>query len=88
MTESYEWISPFVRQLLAVSGVVMYMIGTGANIAFPGVLLQQLREPASALRLTPDHESWIVIALSRFLFERRPVPRSGTIKMLMMKSRN
>ncbi|XP_047037086.1 facilitated trehalose transporter Tret1-like [Helicoverpa zea] len=63
MTENYEWISPFVRQLLAVSGVVMYMIGTGANIAFPGVLLQQLREPASALRLTPDHESWIASIL-------------------------
>lgn len=48
-----------VYQLLAVSGVVMYMIGTGANIAYPGVLLQQLREPGSAVQLTPEHESWI-----------------------------
>lgn len=64
MTEgTYERVSPFLRQLLAVSGVVMYMIGTGANIAFPGVLLQQLREPGSALRLTPEHESWIASIL-------------------------
>ncbi|XP_068624705.1 facilitated trehalose transporter Tret1-like [Battus philenor] len=54
---------PFFRQLLAVSGVVMYMIGTGANIAYPGVLLQQLRQPDSAMRLTPDHESWIASIL-------------------------
>ncbi|CAK1546735.1 unnamed protein product [Leptosia nina] len=54
---------PFLRQLLAVSGVVMYMIGTGANIAYPGVLLEQLRQPDSALRLTPDHESWIASIL-------------------------
>lgn len=45
--------------MLAVSGVVMYMIGTGANIAFPGVLLQQLRQPGSVLKLTLEHESWI-----------------------------
>ncbi|KAJ0171182.1 hypothetical protein K1T71_013381 [Dendrolimus kikuchii] len=55
--------SPFMRQLLAVSGVVMYMIGTGANIAYPGVLLQQLREKDSAVQLTPEHESWIASIL-------------------------
>ncbi|CAB3255118.1 unnamed protein product [Arctia plantaginis] len=62
MTES-TYVSPFLHQLLAVSGVVMYMIGTGANIAFPGVLLVQLKEPESVLRLTPDHESWIASIL-------------------------
>ncbi|XP_075987051.1 facilitated trehalose transporter Tret1-like [Anticarsia gemmatalis] len=62
MTER-TYVSPFLRQLLAVSGVVMYMIGTGANIAFPGVLLQQLREPDSVLRLTAEHESWIASIL-------------------------
>jgi hypothetical protein len=46
-------------QFLAVSGVVMYMIGTGANIAYPGVLLQQLREPDAAFHLSAEHESWI-----------------------------
>ncbi|XP_050685198.1 facilitated trehalose transporter Tret1-like [Leptidea sinapis] len=56
-------VSPFLRQLLAVSGVVMYMIGTGANIAFPGVLLEQLRQPDSVLRLTLEHESWIASIL-------------------------
>ncbi|CAH4036649.1 unnamed protein product [Pieris brassicae] len=56
-------VSPFLRQALAVSGIVMYMIGTGANIAYPGVLLEQLRQPDSALRLTPDHESWIASIL-------------------------
>ncbi|XP_023945773.2 facilitated trehalose transporter Tret1 [Bicyclus anynana] len=56
-------VSPFLRQLFAVSGVVMYMIGTGANIAYPGVLLEQLRRPDSAVRLTPDHESWIASIL-------------------------
>ncbi|CAH2244066.1 facilitated trehalose transporter Tret1-like [Pararge aegeria] len=56
-------VSPFLRQLLAVSGVVMYMIGTGANIAYPGVLLEQLRQPDSAVRLTPEHESWIASIL-------------------------
>ncbi|XP_069362699.1 facilitated trehalose transporter Tret1-like [Maniola hyperantus] len=56
-------VSPFLRQLQAVSGVVMYMIGTGANIAYPGVLLEQLRQPDSALRLTPEHESWIASIL-------------------------
>ncbi|CAH2099310.1 unnamed protein product [Euphydryas editha] len=56
-------VSPFLRQLLAVSGVVMYMIGTGANIAYPGVLLEQLRQPDSALKLTPEHESWIASIL-------------------------
>lgn len=55
--------SPFLRQLLAVSGVVMYMIGTGANIGYPGVLLQQLRQPDSALKLTAEHESWIASIL-------------------------
>ncbi|OWR50323.1 putative sugar transporter [Danaus plexippus plexippus] len=49
--------------MLAVSGVVMYMIGTGANIAFPGVLLQQLRQPGSVLKLTLEHESWIASIL-------------------------
>ncbi|CAK1595606.1 unnamed protein product [Parnassius mnemosyne] len=56
-------ISPILRQLLAVSGVVIYMIGTGANIAYPGVLLEQLRQPDSALRLTREHESWIASIL-------------------------
>ncbi|XP_072945788.1 facilitated trehalose transporter Tret1-like [Epargyreus clarus] len=56
-------VSPFLRQLLAVSGVVMYMIGTGANIAYPGVLLEQLRQPDSAVKLTPEHESWIASVL-------------------------
>ncbi|XP_048000531.1 facilitated trehalose transporter Tret1-like [Leguminivora glycinivorella] len=56
-------VSPFLRQSLAVSGVVLYMIGTGANIAFPGVLLQQLREPDSVLQLTDEHESWIASIL-------------------------
>lgn len=56
-------VHPFLRQLLAVSGVVMYMIGTGANIAFPAVLLQQLRQPTAAFRLTPEHESWIASIL-------------------------
>ncbi|XP_028044340.1 facilitated trehalose transporter Tret1-like [Bombyx mandarina] len=56
-------LTPFFRQLLAVSGVVMYMIGTGANIAYPGVLLQQLRQPDSAVQLTPDHESWVASIL-------------------------
>ncbi|XP_032524806.2 facilitated trehalose transporter Tret1-like [Danaus plexippus] len=56
-------LSPFFRQMLAVSGVVMYMIGTGANIAFPGVLLQQLRQPGSVLKLTLEHESWIASIL-------------------------
>lgn len=55
--------SPFLRQFLAVSGVVMYMIGTGANIAYPGVLLQQLRQPGSAFQLTLEHESWIASIL-------------------------
>ncbi|CAD0206304.1 unnamed protein product [Chrysodeixis includens] len=64
MTEgTYDRMSPFLRQLLAVSGVVLYMIGTGANIAFPGVLLQQLRAPDSALKLTAEHESWIASIL-------------------------
>ncbi|CAG9570337.1 unnamed protein product [Danaus chrysippus] len=49
--------------MLAVSGVVMYMIGTGANIAFPGVLLEQLRQPGSVLKLTLEHESWIASIL-------------------------
>ncbi|XP_047540635.1 facilitated trehalose transporter Tret1-like [Vanessa atalanta] len=56
-------VSPFLRQLLAVSGIVLYMIGTGANIAYPGVLLQQLRQPDSAVHLTPEHESWIASIL-------------------------
>ncbi|XP_038219288.1 facilitated trehalose transporter Tret1-like isoform X1 [Zerene cesonia] len=56
-------MSPFLRQFLAVSGIVMYMIGTGANIAYPGVLLEQLRRPDSVLRLTPEHESWIASIL-------------------------
>ncbi|KAL4712502.1 hypothetical protein ACJJTC_007518 [Scirpophaga incertulas] len=56
-------VSPVFKQLLAVSGVVLYMIGSGANIAFPGVLLQQLREPGAAFHLTPDHESWIASIL-------------------------
>ncbi|XP_073958713.1 facilitated trehalose transporter Tret1-like [Choristoneura fumiferana] len=62
-------VPPFLRQSLAVSGVVLYMIGTGANIAFPGVLLQQLREPDSALQLTLEHESWIasILGLSLIL---------------------
>lgn len=55
--------SPFTRQLLAVSGIVMYMIGTGANIAYPGVLLQQLRQPDTAVRLTAEHESWFASIL-------------------------
>ncbi|XP_013168888.1 PREDICTED: facilitated trehalose transporter Tret1-like [Papilio xuthus] len=56
-------MSPFFRQLVAVSGVVLYMIGTGANIAYPGVLLQQLRLPDSVMHLTPEHESWIASIL-------------------------
>lgn len=67
MTENVVYqkqsVAPFFRQLLAVSGVVMYMIGTGANIAYPGVLLQQLREKDSAVQLTPEHESWIASIL-------------------------
>lgn len=62
MTE-HGVMSPFFRQLLAVSGVVMYMIGTGANIAFPTVLLQQLKDPASMLQLNSEHESWIASIL-------------------------
>ncbi|XP_011557923.3 facilitated trehalose transporter Tret1 isoform X1 [Plutella xylostella] len=54
--------SPFLRQLTAVSGVVLYMVGTGANIAFPAVLLLQLRSSA-AVRLEPHHESWIASLL-------------------------
>ncbi|XP_059047070.1 facilitated trehalose transporter Tret1-like [Achroia grisella] len=56
-------VPPFMRQLLAVSGVVLYMIGTGANIAYPGVLLEQLRLPESTLKLTSEHESWIASIL-------------------------
>ncbi|CAH2061072.1 unnamed protein product, partial [Iphiclides podalirius] len=56
-------MSPFLKQLLAVSGVVLYMIGTGANIAYPGVLLQQLRQRDAAFSLTPEHESWIASIL-------------------------
>ncbi|XP_063834974.1 facilitated trehalose transporter Tret1-like [Ostrinia nubilalis] len=56
-------VPPFLKQLLAVSGIVLYMIGTGANIAYPGVLLVQLREPGSAVQLTPEHESWIASIL-------------------------
>ncbi|XP_060807537.1 facilitated trehalose transporter Tret1 [Amyelois transitella] len=64
MTEhARQRIPPFMRQLLAVSGVVLYMIGTGANIAYPGVLLEQLRDPQSTLKLTEDHESWIASIL-------------------------
>ncbi|KAM3959906.1 facilitated trehalose transporter Tret1 [Aphomia sociella] len=56
-------VPPFMRQLLAVSGVILYMIGTGANIAYPGVLLEQLRQPQSELKLTLEHESWIASIL-------------------------
>ncbi|KAJ2941048.1 hypothetical protein O0L34_g13178 [Tuta absoluta] len=61
-TPQQRW-SPFLRQLLAISGIVMYMIGTGANIAYPGVLIEQLRLPDSVLRLTEEHESWIASVL-------------------------
>ncbi|XP_041983966.1 facilitated trehalose transporter Tret1-like [Aricia agestis] len=63
MKKSENAVLQFMRQLLAVSGVVLYMIGTGANIAYPGVLLEQLRQSDSVLRLTPDHESWIASIL-------------------------
>lgn len=57
-----KWI-PFLRQMFVVTGIACYMTGTGANIAFPGVLLQQLREPDSAIKLTTEHESWIASVL-------------------------
>ncbi|XP_053619000.1 facilitated trehalose transporter Tret1-like [Plodia interpunctella] len=64
MTEhARQRVPPFMKQLMAVSGVMLYMVGTGANIAYPGVLLQQLRQPDSVLKLNEEHESWIASIL-------------------------
>ncbi|RVE44926.1 hypothetical protein evm_010425 [Chilo suppressalis] len=63
VTYHKQRVPPFLRQLLAVSGIVMYMIGTGANIAFPAVLLEQLRQPGADFKLTLEHESWIASLL-------------------------
>ncbi|CAG9796031.1 unnamed protein product [Diatraea saccharalis] len=63
VTHHKQRVPPFLRQLLAVSGIVLYMIGTGANIAFPAVLLEQLRQPNADIKLTTEHESWIASLL-------------------------
>ncbi|XP_037877228.1 facilitated trehalose transporter Tret1-like isoform X3 [Bombyx mori] len=63
MTPNKSWITPFMKQCFVTAAVGSNIIGHGCTIGFPAILLPQLQQPDSFIKLSSAEESWLAAVL-------------------------